>query len=111
VLYGFDLISAEKLTYITSTVGGSIAIAELSDKIRTMRRLRGERVFPIVCLSSTHMRTKFGGRERPHFKILRWINTGADGMVLPTPQSPPLLTGQTVQEPSLKEEMGDEVKF
>lgn len=110
LLYLLDPQTMDKFTYATGTVGGNMAIGDLSDKIRTMRRLRGEQVYPVVTLADTHMRTKYGGRQRPHFKIVRWVNLGGEGAALPAPQAP-LIVGQSVKEPDLKEELGDEVKF
>lgn len=111
LLYLLDPQTADKITYVTSTVGGNLAIGDLSDRIRTMRQLRGGGLFPVVVLSDTFMRTRFGGRQRPHFKVMRWVRFGGEGAAaLPAPQTP-LITGQTVEEPTLKEEIGNEIKF
>src|SRR6516162_5125008 len=32
------------------------------------------------------MNTRFGGRQRPHFLIKRWVNLGPDEKVLPAPE-------------------------
>jgi hypothetical protein len=108
VVYLLDLNTMEKFTYVTSTVGGNMAIGDLSDRIRTMRRWRGGQIYPVVTLSKTFMPTRFGGRQRPAFKIMNWIFMGGGGTALPAPESP-LLTTQAVKEPTLKEEMNDEI--
>ena len=105
----------DRFTYVTGTVGGNMAVGDLSDKIKTMRRLRGEQVYPVVTLADTHMKTRFGGRQRPHFKIARWVQLGGNGTALPAPPAPqasqaPLLAGRSVKEPDLKEELNDEIK-
>jgi hypothetical protein len=96
-----------------------------------MRRLRGPNVYAVVLLSDTFMNTKWGGRQRPHFKIERWVRFGEEGgqveaasgltpLPSPTPSADkpteqttvqPELPLNEVQEPSLKEEMGDEIPF
>ena len=44
------------------------------------------------------MNTRFGGRQRPHFVIKRWVALGGEGALPPT--EPPALTGpQTVAPP------------
>ena len=121
ILYLLDPKTMDKYTFPTGTTGGRIAIRELVDKTTWMRRLRGPTVYAVVLLSDTFMNTKWGGRQRPHFKIVHWISLGSEsGQVeaLPTPP-PPLMTSQTtsqpdlplneVKEPSLAEEMNDEI--
>lgn len=110
LLYLIEPETLDKYTYPTSTVGGAIAIRELADKVRWMRRHRGPNVNPVVTLSDTHMRTRFGGRQRPHFNVVRWIGggPGGDDAELKPPKSP-VLPLREVKEPSLAEEMNDEI--
>jgi len=92
----------------------------------------------VIRLSDTYMRTKFGGRQRPHFLIKRWIALGDGDRALPAPDpstapqstqaqlehfagtpetvappsAPPLPEARVVEPPSLKEEAGgDEIPF
>ena len=136
VLYLFDLKTMDKYTFPTSTVGGRIAVRELRGKIVMMRRLRGQNVYAVVELSDVFMNTQFGGRQRPHFIIKRWVRLGSDSgdqvvealpaSALSAAQTREALAGfapdnkpteQTkaepelplVQEPSLAEEMNDEI--
>jgi hypothetical protein len=87
VAYLFDLRTLDKFSWPTATIGGRICIAELSDKTKLMRRFRGSTVYPVIGLSAKHMHTAYGGRQRPHFLIRRWIMFGPDGGVaaLPAP--------------------------
>src|SRR5206468_11998745 len=91
-----------------------------------MRKFRGAHVYAVVTLSDTFMNTKFGGRQRPHFLIKRWIILGGDGgepvaqVVPPTLPSPgdaakpasvnealeQFAKPKTVEPPTLKESMG-----
>jgi hypothetical protein len=129
-LYLLDPKTMDKYTFPTGTVGGRIAIRELRDKTMWMRRLRGSNVYAVITLADTFMNTRFGGRQRPHFKIVRWVRLGGEGgevEALPPPAPPagaqqqldrfakpaqqaePELPLTTVKEPSLKEEMNDEI--
>jgi len=90
ILYLLDPKTMDKFTFPTGTVGGRIGIRELVDKTTWMRRLRGPNVYAVVLLSDTFMNTKWGGRQRPHFKIVRWVSLGSEGgqvEALPPPTS------------------------
>jgi hypothetical protein len=126
ILYLLDPKTMDKFTFPTGTVGGRIGIRELVDKTTWMRRLRGPNVYAVVLLSDTFMNTKWGGRQRPHFKIVRWVSLGSEGgqvEALPPPTSkerqPDLFANEPAQqsqsdlplikEPSLAEEMDDKI--
>ena len=125
IVYLLDLKTMDKYTFPTGTTGGRIAVRDLRDKTMWMRRLRGPNVYAVVLLSDTFMNTKWGGRQRPHFKIVRWVRLGGEGgesvEALPPPTDKPAgqtTTAQpelplaTVKEPTLKEEMGgDEIPW
>jgi hypothetical protein len=107
----FDPRTMERFSYPTGTVGGGIAIRDLCERIRLMRQYRGENVYPVVTLTNVFMPTRYGGRQRPHFNIVKWITLGSGGGVL-SPTTPSALPGpQTITPPSAKEVTGDEVKF
>jgi hypothetical protein len=127
VAYLLDLENMERFTFPTGTIGGNIAIGEIVDKVKMMRRYRGGNVYPAVRLKSKPMKTKFGQRPRPHFELQRWVTLGGgggDGQALPasTPNAAPALPdggartarptgGGGVEEPSLAEEMNDDLPF
>src|SRR6516225_1963088 len=129
ILYLLDLKPMDKYTFPTGTAGGAIAVGDLCGKIKWMRKYRGANVYPVVVLRDTFFPTGFGRRQRPHFKIERWVRFGDEGnqveaasglTPLPSPTSsadkpPEQTTTQSelplVTEPSLKEEMGDEIPF
>jgi hypothetical protein len=78
-LYLLDVTTGEISTFSSNTVGGRIAINELSDQIAFMRRVRPDAI-PIVALQSRDMPTSHGGtKPRPHFKILGWKTRGDIG--------------------------------
>jgi hypothetical protein len=82
VLYLVDPETLDKYTYPTSTTGGAIAIRELCDM---------------------HMKTRFGGRQRPHFSIKYWVGAdiARDGGTAAIVHK--------VKEPSLKEDLNDDL--
>jgi hypothetical protein len=80
-----------------------------------MRRFRGPGIFAVVCLRDVFMNTRFGGRQRPHFEVQRWVRLGDGGgeplaISGPTGPLPENKTAETVTVPSAKEVTGDEVR-
>jgi hypothetical protein len=151
IVYFWDPATLAKYTWTAGdTIGGRICIEDLTDKIKMMRRIRGERVFATVALSDTFMPTNFGGRQRPHLIVQRdrWV-TLDDCAALPETKAPaPALigpatieakpaeaqpsraaeaeveekservgaaldhfAGRTVEPPTLKEELKDEIPW
>ena len=116
ILYFFDPVSGDKYTYVTATTGGHMCVGDLSDKIKMIRKVRG-RVHPVVTLATTHMNTKFGGRERPSFKVVRWVRLGGDGILPASSETPPALPAQdtpgmaVVEEPTVAEIVNDKIRF
>jgi len=100
ILYLLDPMTMDKFTFPTGTVGGRIAISELRDKLVWMRKTRGDNIFAVVTLADKHMNTRFGGRQRPHFNIVKWTRLGGDGgeeiAALPSP-------APAAQEPALED--------
>lgn len=108
IVYLLNPQTMDRYTFPTGTVGGAIAVRDLVDKTNWMRKFRGAHVYPVVTLSDTFMKTRFGGRQRPHFLIKRWVGMGpAEDKALPAPTSP----AQAVTEPTLKEELSDSIPF
>jgi hypothetical protein len=106
----------DKYTFPTGTTGGRIAIRDLREKTMWMRRVkRDPNVCAVVLLSDTFMNTKWGGRQRPHFKIVRFVSLGSESGQVEALPPPPQTTSQSdlplneVKEPSLAEEMNDEI--
>jgi len=113
IVYLLNGQTMDRYTYPTGTTGGAIAVRDLVDRTNWMRRFRGPGVFPIVSLTDVFMRTRFGGRQRPHFDIKRWVKLGDDGTALPAAETP-LLPDQGAQEvkaPTAKEATGDSIPY
>jgi hypothetical protein len=122
-----------------STIGSAIAVSELSKRVKRMRQYRGERVFAVVKLTECIFPTNFGKRQRPYFEILDFVKPTDRGLVkidttaLPSPTSSTPATPTTpaapttptapatsaqaippwesVSEPTLKEELRDEIQY
>jgi hypothetical protein len=108
IVYMLNPTTAEKFTYVNSTVGARLAIADLKDKVASMRTIRGEHVIAEVELASKSMPTKFGQKIRPHFNVTDWKTF--DTASKPTQLEPPRGI-QSVEPPTLGEEMDDQVPF
>jgi hypothetical protein len=109
IVYLLDPATMNHYSFATGSVGGAIATRDLVEKTRWMRKFRGAAVVPVVTHSDTYMNTKFGGRQRPHFLIKRWIVFGGGGG-LPHMAEQPVLAGPTgaaaaatVETPAAKE--------
>jgi hypothetical protein len=114
VLEFADLESMERFSWPTSTVGGNICTHELVDCINMKRQFyKRVDIWPLVKLSHCFMQTKFGGRERPYFEIKDWYWPNKDDKIeaaqSPPKSLPPAL--QQVPEPTLKEELRDELPY
>ena len=75
-LYLLEPATMAGFTYLTSTAGGFIAVRELQEAINRARMLGDKHLYPVVTLGDAFMNTKFGGRQRPSFKIVRWVPIG-----------------------------------
>jgi hypothetical protein len=71
-LYLLNTATGETSTFWTNTIGGNIAVGELSDQVSNMRQMR-PRALPVIALESRDMPTRFGGtKPRPYFRLLGW---------------------------------------
>jgi hypothetical protein len=59
-----DVDSMDRFRFATATVGGGIAIRDIATKIANKRKFSAVEVLAVVRLSTMHMKTKFGGRDR-----------------------------------------------
>src|SRR5262249_49144842 len=69
-VYLLNPADAAAYTSINSTAGQGRAYRDLRDQIARMQILRGRRVAPVVRLRSALMKTDFGAKMRPEFKIV-----------------------------------------
>jgi hypothetical protein len=114
VVYMLNPQKMDRYTFPTGTIGGAIAVRDLVDKTKWMRRFRGAGVYPVVKLADVFMNTRFGGRQRPHFDIVKWITLDGGGNALPAAELPAIEGPPTVPEvkpPSAREVTDDEIPF
>jgi hypothetical protein len=116
--YLLDPTTGEVWTHINSTFGARIAFERLQSKFKYMRALRGLNVVPLVELTSAPMKTKFGEKLRPEFRVVEWRDLGGTGEapLLDKPhgaeQKPrATLPGKKAAEPSVKEELNDSIPW
>jgi hypothetical protein len=103
VLKLLDLKSMDRFAFVTQSKGGAIAIGDLTDKVKIMRRFRGPDIAPVVALCTTPFRINRLNitRKRPDFRVKRWIKLGGGGGGLPAPEGPKPLAGpEPAQEPA-----------
>jgi hypothetical protein len=68
-MYLLDTNTGEVSTFCSSTIGGKVALDELSDQVKVTRSIQPGAI-PVISLESKMMPTKFGGdKPRPFFKI------------------------------------------
>ena len=121
IVYLLDPRDASLFTYINSTTGASIAVERLRSKVGWMRQLRGTNVVPLIKLETRPMKTRFGKKQRPEFTILEWRQLARVGakeapaqisyQPANQPQTDNLASLQPVSEPTLKEEIRDEIPY
>jgi hypothetical protein len=104
VVYLLCEATAERFTFASGTTGAKFAVSDLRTRVHDMRFMRGQGVLPVLELSSKPMKTKYGCKLRPEFKIIGWRDVGGSG-------TPRIASGlKAVTEPTLHEELRDEVR-
>jgi hypothetical protein len=94
-----QLPSGELVIFVTSSVGGRRAVADLCSAYAKRAGKKANCGQPIIKLAKTEMPTKkFGKVPRPHFEIVGW-NEAADG----ANEAPPAVASQ--------DEFRDEIPF
>jgi hypothetical protein len=80
VIYLLNPATMDRFSFPTGTIGGRICIRDLVERTQWMRRICGANALPVVTLSDTFMNTRYGGRQRPHFLIKRWLTLGGQAL-------------------------------
>jgi hypothetical protein len=68
-----DPRTGQDYTFVTDTYGGRKAVGDLKSQITNIRFAYPGAV-PVVRLASTMMKTSFGQKPRPEFKVVDWRN-------------------------------------
>jgi hypothetical protein len=79
VLKLLDARTMDRYAFISQSIGGGIAIGDITDKIKIMRRIRGANVTAVVNCRSATMKSSYNPRgvPRPDFAVNRWIALAA----------------------------------
>jgi hypothetical protein len=101
-----DISTGSRFIVSNSTIGMRVAFEDLRERVQFMRKLRG-RVIPVVELASVQMKTRFGLKLRPDFKILDWRSfDGSAAQAIAGPAGGQL-PGSAVAEPTASEIIDD----
>jgi hypothetical protein len=109
-IYLLDLKDAQICTHINATKGQQVAYATLKEKVEWMSALRGEFVLPVVTLGDELFSKRFR-KFRPEFVIIDWRRFGGGPAEPKRLEKPSGSIGEKVAEPTLKEELDDEIPF
>jgi len=89
----------------TTTVGSAVAVVNLVNQIKRVRRFRGEHVYPLVELNHVHFPNAYKpDRERPDLRIIDWVRFGDGGNLVSSSPNTPALTGPATATPEPKAE-------
>jgi hypothetical protein len=102
-VYLVDPETAGAFTFSTSSWGGRNAVSDLGDQIQRMRFARPGAV-PIVELRAAEMKTKFGRKSKPLFRVVGWKHSGAE------PPAAPAIENKSVHQKTA-ELIDDEIPF
>jgi hypothetical protein len=92
----------EEMTFVTHSWGGRKAVGELRNQIAIFRQAHPTAI-PVIRLDKEMMKTRFGPKPKPLFKVIDWKQAGGE----------PLLQ-QQIEAPTKKPasvEMDDEIPF
>jgi hypothetical protein len=67
-----DLETGEYMIFVTSSIGGKIAIETLCNSVGRAYKAGRQFGLPVIKLDTKPFPTKFGTKPRPHFPIVRW---------------------------------------
>src|SRR5262249_34391909 len=103
----------------TATIGSAIAVRELVDQIKLVRKFRqSENIYPVVELSHVDFKTGYGLRQRPHLAIQQWVTLGSDRAgTLPSPDTPKLsgsgvpADARPIEPITAREALNDEIPW
>jgi len=78
-----DLETLEYMIFVTTSVGGKVAVETLCNSV--VRAYKKGRQFglPVIRLATKPFPTKFGTKPRPHFPIVRWHDLPPVGEDMP----------------------------
>ena len=110
-LYLLNTETGTEATFITETIGGRKAIAELKDAIKEKRRVR-PRAIPIIRLTVEQMHTAARVVAKPSFKIPEWKDPDRDYLAPTVPKrTSPLPNEAALPRAEEREDLNDLIPF
>ena len=112
VVYLLNPADASIYTVINNTVGMRICYERLSERVKWMRSLRGDRVFPLVVLDKKPMKTNFGTKLRRELTVVSWRDLSGDGgpqKSIGKPVTKLTSIGKPIEPVTTKEALNDEL--
>src|SRR5262245_21888547 len=97
-----DENTMDRFVFVTQSKGGSIAIGDLSDKTKIIRRIKNDNnIVPIVSCRSINFPIKRLNivKKRPDFRVLRFTKLGGSNGRLPAPETPKPIAPPTASTP------------
>jgi hypothetical protein len=113
IVYLLDPTDASIFTVINATVGMRMCYERLSERVKWMRSLRGDRIFPVVRLDKKPMTTRFGTKLRPELTVVAWRDLGGSdggGEPIGKPPATPAI-GKPVEPVTTEEALNDKLPF
>jgi hypothetical protein len=114
VVYFMDPVTKAAFTYVTSTIGGRIAVEELKKAIRRERKLNGPNRYALVEFSDTFMDTGWGGRQRPDLVVVDFVSIGGAPAQLPqlaAEPEKPAIKKPAPRKPRHDDDLDDDINF
>jgi hypothetical protein len=108
VVYMIDVSDAQKFTFASGTIGARIAAENLKDRMLSMKILRGADVVPLVELTNKPMKTRYGSKLRPDFRVVDWRELSEGSAPKQVEHKP---AGKPVSEPTREEELRDSIRM
>jgi hypothetical protein len=106
IVYFLSVENAGLYTFISSSTGAKIAVANLESSIQWMRALRRcPDATPLVRPGDAPMKTGYGLRRRPDFLILSWHSLSGNGEQLAHGEL------KALPPVTIAEELNDEIRF
>src|SRR5262249_34825725 len=97
-----DENTMDRFVFVTQSKGGGIAIGDLSDKTKIIRRIRNDNnIVPVVSCRSMNFPIKRLNivKKRPDSRVLRFTKLGGGNGGLPAPEAPKPLAPPTASTP------------
>jgi hypothetical protein len=108
-VYLVDPRTAQEFTFTTSSWGGRDAVEELARSIAFVRNAGHPGALPLIRLDVGRMKTRFGPKPKPLFKVVDWRYDAKAEMLLKQHTPPKQIEAQA--EKPLSKELNDEIPF